>query len=913
MFQEGPRESCCISRSTFDTSLSLTIYQHVIHYQILTLQPRERHLIAIKRASSSDCDHDYRRKLPYPSILITNARSVRNKMDEIRLLLSKYAPGLAIFSESWLDDTTDDSFLSIPNYSVLRTDRNFHGGGLLGYCDLQYHPRICDCLDLNIIDCNTNFLCFYIKLRILVIAIYHPYWGSSSCHDLVIDKLIDVVKHGMDAHSTTSVIICGDFNGLSGCVPQLNSLFNTDSLFDFNTRDSNQLDFILCDRKNLFLKPKKLSPIGRSDHLTVFCPTSCASPVVSTKKICFRKKYPSSCANFANELRNAYFLKNIYSIDDVSAAAELLSSELLTLIDKHFPFRTVKIRSDDKPWVKPSLKYLINKRDRAYSQGKKLKYLRLREAVIRHSHSLKHKFLQTAIDEKCPKKQWRRINDLLHRHKYGDPSVNAHDLASIFSSVYVDANRSHSINFHQQPSSPISFDENDVSDILRKLKKGSTGPDNIPFWILRDFRSILAPSITFICKLSTSSGIVPSCYKRAIISPIPKCASPSLRDYRPISLLPVISKVLEKLVFLKWIKPLVVHIHPSQFAFVPRQGQGTTCALTYIVHNILSFLDSPGAVRLLMVDYSKAFDVIPHDVILEALISINAPNEFLMWLSSYLSSRFQRVRCGDNLSNWFPASSGVPQGSVLGPVLFAFAINGLQPHFNNSLLVKYADDISLLHFVRNNEDDCLLEEFNHLRSWSVNHGLFLNASKTKVMDFKTKRSLVLKSIHDSTTGTHIESLKSSKLLGITLDVELRWDIHVNNLLSKLRKKTYLLHSLRHARPGYKVLRTVYTALFRSVSSYAFPAWCNVTATRFHKLVKFEKRMCKMFNFNCSQDLPSFCNSMAFKLAEKAKHCQHPLNFIYEQTSSRYSQRLKNNHRKIKAKTKRYHNSFIKFA
>ena len=157
----------------------------------------------------------------------------------------------------------------------------------------------------------------------------------------------------------------------------------------------------------------------------------------------------------------------------------------------------------------------------------------------------------------------------------------------------------------------------------------TSGPDGIPFWLLRDHCDLLAPAVYHICNLSLSTGTVPNCFKKAYVSPVPKCDNPSTADHRPISLLPIISKILERLVLRKWFTDIIQHISPTQFAFVPRIGQGTVTALTYLIHHILSFLDKPGAVRLLLLDYTKAFDKLPHQAIIDALIGFQAPKELV--------------------------------------------------------------------------------------------------------------------------------------------------------------------------------------------------------------------------------------------------------------------------------------------
>ena len=213
-----------------------------------------------------------------PSILMTNARSIKNKLDELKLRINDKQPDLVIISETWLDDSIDSSFLRVPQYVLIRKDRDQKGGGLLVYYRESYRLHPCTCLKLNLPNCKSELLWFILQPGILVIAIYHPYWGTSPQHSDVIDALLDIVSHCRSDHSVTNILICGDFNGLSDSIPTINSLLGTDCLFLFPTRGSVQLDFALSDYKEAYIKSQLLPPLGKSDHSVIFCPSTSVKP-----------------------------------------------------------------------------------------------------------------------------------------------------------------------------------------------------------------------------------------------------------------------------------------------------------------------------------------------------------------------------------------------------------------------------------------------------------------------------------------------------------------------------------------------------------------------------------------------------------------------------------------------------------
>ena len=182
------------------------------------------------------------------------------------------------------------------------------------------------------------------------------------------------------------------------------------------------------------------------------------------------------------------------------------------------------------------------------------------------------------------------------------------------------------------------------SNELRKMRRKSSGPDEIPFWVYRDFAWLLSPTITSLFNPSIEHGKVPDCFKKAKVVPIPKCHHPkTVSDFRPISLLPLLSKVFEKMICNSLILPYVVKsIDPAQFAFFPGPGSGTSSALTLLSNRILSFLDSTsGAVRILSIDFSKAFDKAMHDIIYSAMCNFDLPTCSLRLVLSFLQNREQ--------------------------------------------------------------------------------------------------------------------------------------------------------------------------------------------------------------------------------------------------------------------------------
>ena len=301
------------------------------------------------------------------------------------------------------------------------------------------------------------------------------------------------------------------------------------------------------------------------------------------------------------------------------------------------------------------------------------------------------------------------------------------------------------------------------------------------------------------------------------------------------------SKVIESVVH-KFILPYVKEkIHRSQFVFVPRSGSGTTSALVLTQHRFLKFLDSQSAcVCLLSVDLCKAFDKLPHHVIIDCCYKFHLPISIIVWIFNFLTERFQRVTVDGSISDWVPVPSGVPQGSVLGPLLFAMATDDIHPVLSNTSMIKYADDVIFLHCFRNSIDDNLQDEWDNIVRWSSTIHVPVNISKCCVLNIVTKANLPVKPIvvEDSVTLTQVDVIK---FLGVHSTKDLTWNIHVDSAVKKASKRLYIIRNLRRSNCPRELILKWYVAFIRSVLLYSYAAFCNLPDYLTRKLQNVERR------------------------------------------------------------------------
>ena len=891
-------------------------------------KPSNRHLRCVPRAPVTSSRRNNER---IPSLLLSNVCSISNKLDESQMLISNLRPDIVVFVETWLHGEIPDDAVSIPEYAVFRHDRNSVGGGILCYISNAYSAYVIDLIPVSLlVTCKTEMLAIFVKeIKVLVIAVYHFAWNNNAVHEEALSLILEAIDSFLcnpEFPCDAKIILCGDFNDLRKFSNRITDCTSLLSYVNVPTRRNNSLDLIFSNyisEVNAVLYP----PIGHSDHSVVFWRPGIVKKNKSFVKKVVRKLSRANVALFREKVACTDWLAMVKSEQCLDSSTSMFLSTLKFLFDLCFPQKTVRIRSSDPVWMSSSLKLLMNARDEAWHNKKWLKYRRLRDEVTEHIKKAKASFLRRASSSGSGMELWKVIKGFGRASKPVSSAsirytsdVSAQDLSEHFSSVFGSYSL-HALDdiphlMNDLPSLPITVSVHEIEVLLSQMKKKSPGPDGIPSWVLRDLSFCFAPAVAYIFNRSFSEGHVPLCLKEAMISPIPKTPKPSTADsFRPISLLPLLSKVLERIVVRRWFLPCVRNLDCSQFAYIPRPGSGCSSALTLLQHSILSFLDQgSGAVRLLALDYSKAFDKLPHASIVKSCVRCHIPVEAVRWVISYLKDRQQCVRYEASLSSWHSPESGVPQGSILGPILFCAVLSSLCPLHVNSKMIKYADDISLLHFIRTSSEDRLEDEFQHVISWSEGAGLQLNLSKCSVTNFVTSRSLSCGAIHDL-SGTALQMSHTVKILGVTFSDDFKWNVHFENVVRKASKRIFVIRNLKRSGCDDSILYNVYVALIRSVLLYCYPSFCNAPAYLHKMLLRVEKRIFKII-FGSHQDVfkgdiltaaENMCSAFFMKVHDTS---EHPLRGLFCAREPSRSNTL--TLCPPKTKTKRFSSSFIKF-
>ena len=353
------------------------------------------------------------------------------------------------------------------------------------------------------------------------------------------------------------------------------------------------------------------------------------------------------------------------------------------------------------------------------------------------------------------------------------------------------------INEIVKPTEEFLFCEVDEmiieQEILKLNGKKCAGPDAIPPKVIKDSIKVINPRLTKLFNTTVKGNFFPSDLKYGNISPIfKKNDNTKKENYRPISILPSISKIFERLMFQQTTSFISKFLSPYLCGF--RKGYNAQHALLRLKNILNQSLDRNEKVGLIMMDLSKAFDCIPHELLIAKLNAYGFSKRSLQLILSYLKGRHQRVKINSEYSSWKVILDGVPQGSVLDPLLFNIFINDLFLFVQNSDVCNYADDNTLSVADANVSTiiDKLENDIENLRSWFKSNGMLLNGDKCQFLLIESSRATRIDTAKIKIGDNYVEESKKGKLLGINFDNNLTMDDHIKCLCKQASSKMHAL-------------------------------------------------------------------------------------------------------------------------
>ncbi len=384
---------------------------------------------------------------------------------------------------------------------------------------------------------------------------------------------------------------------------------------------------------------------------------------------------------------------------------------------------------------------------------------------------------------------------------------------------------------------------------------------------------------TDIFNLSLSLSVVPSCFKKSTIVPIPKKNKITCwNDWRPVALTPIFSKCFEKLIRDHICSVLPASLDPLQFAY--RRNRSTDDAIAFTLHTALSHLENKNTyVRMLFVDYSSAFNTIVPATLVEKLQTLGLNRSLCSWILEFLTGRSQVVRMGNNTSSPLILNTGAPQGCVLSPLLYSLYTHDCTATHSSNVIVKFADDTTVIGLITDNDETAYREEVSTLTKWCQENHLSLNIDKTKelVVDFRRQSR---EHTPISIDKTPVERVNSFKFLGVHITEDLTWSTHTDAVLKKAHQRLFFLRRLRKFGMSPSILRSFYTCTVESILTGCITAWFGNSTAGNRKALQ---RVVRTARHIVGGELPSLqdiytrrCIRKARRIIKDSSHPSHRL-------------------------------------
>lgn len=399
----------------------------------------------------------------------------------------------------------------------------------------------------------------------------------------------------------------------------------------------------------------------------------------------------------------------------------------------------------------------------------------------------------------------------------------------------------------------VSFSLAEIRWAINRLKsKKSFGPDGIPAYLVKGCIDIFIPKLFFIFNLSLKTSCFPSKWKEAKIVPVFKSGNRcDISNYRPISIINVFAKVYEKLLYkhIWWhVKPLIFH---NQHGFV--SGKSVLSNLLSFVEDVMGVLDKGGRVDVIYTDFVKAFDTVDHEILLKKLYLFGLSKRLLLLFASYLKDRMQYVSFRNVSSDRYCSTSGVPQGSNLGPLLFLLFVNDLPDVLTACECSMYADDVKLYRIITDDED-CgkIQDDVNKLLHWCDSNKLFLNPKKCKALVISRQRNVIPPVYFIGNEPLSI--VNSVRDLGVIIDRHLDFDYHLQVTINEANKMLGFL--IRHTINFTDIfsIKILYYSLVRSKLEYSVQVWSPYTLSSIHSLECVQNRFLRFLYFKLHHQL-----------------------------------------------------------
>ena len=788
--------------------------------------------------------------------------------------------------------------ISMEGYLNFSTPSNSNKGGTAIYVKNTFD--VIERLDLNVT--HDQFESVWIEIKnkksknIICGSIYrHPHDNLQK-----FDNFLEYMEMTLNkiSNEQKDTYICGDFNSdllkldrvsnykkfyeqmcSYGLLPQIiqptrttdNSATIVDNIFTNNMNNNKISGNIITDF---------------SDHYTQF--VSVFREKIDYKSI---NIYKRDFSIFSEEsFRDDVSIQNFNNqFQDINDKFNDFYSKLEACVERHAPLKKLspkQVKLENKPWVTADIQKMIRIRNKLFQRKKRQPnneenrrlYNLFRNRVNNElKKSKKNHYVKFFEDNNNNiKKTWEGIRSIININKSKLPSVsqikvkdkiisNPKKVADTLNNFFVNVGPNTENNIPSNPKiKPEKYLKNknrlnfiiahisneEVLDIINNLENKSTGPQSIPVKLLKLIPDLILIPLCEIINQSFQTGKYPDALKICKVIPIHKGgATDDLNNYRPISLLSIFDKIMEKLMHKRLYDFLQEHkiLFPNQFGF--RKNNSTTYALLQITEKIKETIDKGKHGCGIFIDLRKAFDTVNHEILIRKLEHYGIRGSALHWFESYLTNRKQYVYINGESSQMDNITCGVPQGSVLGPLLFLIYINDL-PNISSVLqFYLFADDTNIYYEADslNKLERVINNELKKLYTWLIVNRLSLNIDKTNFLVFHPYNKPMKQLITIKINKKAISEKDHIKYLGVILDATITWKTHIDKICKTVSRTIGVMYKIRPY-VNLKILKTIYYSLIYSHLIYAIEVWGSADNTHLNHILVLQKRVVRMIYY-----------------------------------------------------------------